>query len=134
MPRTIRPGSAKASAPWFVAVGAAATLVHFGVVLALVSLGGVAPLAANGVAWCVAFGVSFVGHWRLSFAAQRAPLWRSARRFLLISALGFGANQLAYAWLLAYSGWGYASALAVVLAGVAAATFVAGRRWGFAPG
>jgi putative flippase GtrA len=126
-------GSARSSAQWFVAVGALATLVHFGVVTALVSGGGWTPLAANAAAWCVAFGVSFTGHWRLSFAAQRAPLWRAARRFLLISALAFAANQMAYALLLAHSGWGYQWALVVVLGGVAAATWAAGRRWGFAP-
>ncbi len=119
------------SAFWFIGVGASATLVHFGVVVALVSLGLAAPLAANVVAWGVAFMVSFVGHWRLSFASQRAPARRASARFFLVSAAAFALNQLAY-WLLLRAGWNYGVALAVVLAAVALATYLVSRHWAFA--
>jgi putative flippase GtrA len=121
----------KASMPWFVGVGAAATLVHFATVVALVSLADWQPLGANVIAWGVAFAVSFFGHWRLSFGAQQAPLWRAAFRFVVVSAAGFGVNQLAYALLLKQAGWGYASALAVVLAAVAVLTYAISRNWAF---
>jgi putative flippase GtrA len=116
---------------WFLAVGCTAAAVHFGVVLALVARAGVAPLWANLLGWAVSFGVSFTGHQRLTFAAEGAPLTRSARRFFLVSALGFGVNEAAYALLLGFSGLGYQAALAVVLCGVAVFTYWAGRHWAF---
>lgn len=124
-------GATKASVAWFVGVGAAATLVHFGSVVALVSLADWRPLGANVVAWCIAFVVSFSGHWRLSFGAQQAPLRRAAVRFVAVSAAGFGVNQLSYALLLQHAGWGYMTALGVVLAGVACLTYVVSRNWAF---
>lgn len=115
---------------WFIATGCAAAAVHFGVVVALVGRFGVAPLRANVAGWGVALGVSYVGHLRLSFADQAAPPGRSARRFLLVSALGFGINESAYALLLG-SGAGYRIALAAVLLGVAAITYLLSRHWAF---
>lgn len=115
---------------WFVATGCAAAAVHFGVVVTLVGQLGVAPLLANVAGWGVALSVSFVGHLRLSFADQAAPPGRSARRFLLVSALGFGINESAYALLLG-SGAGYRIALAAVLLGVAAITYLLSRHWAF---
>ena len=115
---------------WFIATGCAAAAVHFGVVVALVGRFGVPPLLANVAGWGVAVGVSFVGHLRLSFADQQAPAARSARRFLLVSALGFGINEAAYAVLLG-SGAGYRVALAAVLVGVAAITYLLSRHWAF---
>src|SRR5690606_18821509 len=85
---------------WFVAVGCAAAATHWLVVVATVDWLGLAPLLANVIGWLVAFVVSFAGHYRLTFRQQRAPLFKAARRFFAVSALGFGANELAYAWLL----------------------------------
>lgn len=121
----------KSSVLWFVAVGTAATIVHFSIVVALVSLAEWNPLAANTIAWCMAFALSFFGHWRFSFGGHRVPLWRSASRFFAVSAAGFIVNQVAYALMLQRSGWGYASSLAAVLAGVAVATYVVSRSWAF---
>lgn len=115
----------------FVIVGTTAAAVHFAVVWAAVDGGGLAPLVANVVGWACAFGVSFAGHHRWTFAAQRAPLGRSMRRFVLISAIGFAVNEAAYALLLQTSGLGYRAALALVLVGVAAFTYVLGRHWAF---
>lgn len=113
-------------------VGALATGVHFGVVVGLVARAAWSPLTANVLAWCVAFAVSFFGHWRLSFGTHRAPAWRSVGRFLLVSLLAFGLNQFVY-WLLLRAGWNYGLALAVVLGLVAVMTFVVSRHWAFAP-
>jgi len=116
---------------WFVATGCAAAAVHFGVVVALVGRFGLPPLLANVAGWAAALGVSFMGHLRLSFADQAAPPARSARRFLLVSALGFGINESAYALLLHGSGLGYRTALAAVLVGVAVLTYLLSRHWAF---
>lgn len=115
----------------FVVVGTTAAAVHFAVVWGAVDGIGLAPLVANVLGWAVAFGVSFAGHHRLTFADQQAPLARSARRFLLLSAIGFGVNESAYALLLGLGGLGYRSALAAVLVGVAAFTYWLGRHWAF---
>lgn len=115
----------------FVAVGTTAAAVHFAIVWGAVERLGLAPLVANVLGWGLAFGVSFAGHRWLTFADQQAPLGRSARRFLLLSALGFGVNEGAYALLLGLGGLGYRSALAAVLVGVAAFTYWLGRHWAF---
>lgn len=122
---------AGASAAWFIVVGCLAATVHFGVVVALVHQVGLAPLAANVAGWLVAFGVSFSGHFHLTFRALRAPLLRSAWRFFMVSALGFGANELTYALLLHWTGMHYALTLAVVLVAVAVSTYLLSRHWAF---
>lgn len=117
---------------WFVIVGGTAATVHFGVVLGLVQRLQWAPLAANVAAWCVAFGVSYIGHRHLSFRAGAAPLGRSVRRFATLSLAGLTVNEGAYALLLHGTGLRYDVALALVLAGVAVFTYVLGRHWAFA--
>lgn len=117
---------------WFIAVGCSAATLHFCVVLWLVSRHGVAPLLANVAGWACAVGASFFGHRLLTFAEQRAPAWRSARRFVALSASGFAINEASYALLLHGTGIGYRLALALVLAGVAVLTYWASKRWAFA--
>ncbi|CDM25582.1 GtrA family protein [Castellaniella defragrans] len=116
---------------WFVIVGCAAAATHWAVAVACVSLGGLPPLAANVVGWLVAFGVSFAGHYHLTFRHQRAPLGRAAARFFLVSALGFAVNEAAYAALLRLTAIRYDVLLALVLVGIAGMTFILGRYWAF---
>jgi putative flippase GtrA len=116
---------------WFVTVGAAAAAVHFAVVVLLVELRGWRPLVANPLGWLVAFGVSFVGHHRLTFANSGARTGRAAGRFLAVSAMGFAVNEAAYASLLAHGALGYRLGLGSVLVAVAALTYWASRRWAF---
>jgi putative flippase GtrA len=118
---------------WFVVVGSAAAGVHFVVVVALVRWGGWQPPIANVAGWLIAFLCSFAGHHHTTFRDARAPVARAALRFFAVSALGFAVNQLAYVLLLRLSGLRYDVALALVLVGVAAMTYVLGRRWAFEP-
>ncbi|MBS0445666.1 MAG: GtrA family protein [Proteobacteria bacterium] len=120
-----------ASAIWFIVVGCLAAAVHFGVVVALVHGLDLAPLVANVAGWLVAFVVSFSGHFHLTFRALRAPLLRSAWRFFMVSALGFLANEAAYAVLLRWTGLNYALTLAIVLIAVAVSTWLLSRHWAF---
>jgi putative flippase GtrA len=115
----------------FVAVGCTAAAVHFGVVVLLVSLGGLPPLAANVLGWIVAFVVSFLGQWQLTFRAQGAPWLRALRRFFVLSLTGFAINESAYAVLLHFSRLPYDVLLAIVLVGVAVMTYLLGSRWAF---
>jgi putative flippase GtrA len=116
---------------WFVAVGCAAALVHWAVVVALVSRAGWLPLVANLPGWLVAFGFSFAGHQRLTFRGHGASVWSSGMRFFFVSAGGFVVNEAAYAWLLGWSRLRYDLALAAVLIAVAAITYVLSRYWVF---
>ncbi|RQO58530.1 GtrA family protein [Paucibacter sp. KBW04] len=115
---------------WFGAVGASAAAVHFGVVWALVENWGLPALAANVAGFLLAFGVSFAGHHRLSFAAQKATVRESLPRFAAVAVLGFVSNELLYALLLGL-GMEYRLALILVLVGVAAMTWMLSRFWAF---
>jgi putative flippase GtrA len=115
----------------FVFVGCTAAAVHFSVVVLLVSRADAAPLAANIGGWVVAFVVSFLGQWRLTFRAQGAPALRALRRFLALSAVGFTTNEAAYAVLLHFSSVRYDVLLATVLVGVALMTYLLSSRWAF---
>ncbi|QAA92519.1 GtrA family protein [Pollutimonas thiosulfatoxidans] len=115
----------------FIAVGSAAAATHWLVVVLAVSLGGLPPLIANIAGWLVAFGVSFAGHFRLTFRHQHAPMGLAARRFFAVSALGFGVNELSYAWLLHATDLPYDLLLALILIAIAGMTFILGRLWAF---
>lgn len=116
---------------WFIAVGCCAAATHWLVVVAVVSTSGLPPLAANVLGWLVAFCVSFIGHYQLTFKHQRAPIAQAARRFFAVSALGFGVNELAYAWLLHATTLRYDILLALILIAIAGMTFILGRFWAF---
>lgn len=115
----------------FIAVGCMAAAVHLSVVVLLVGGLGWAPLVANVVGWLVAFGFSLTGHRLLTFRSRRPPLWRAARRFFAVSAVGFCVNEIAYAALLRLSGWRYDIVLAFVLVAVAVITYLVSSRWAF---
>jgi len=116
---------------WFVAVGCIAAGVHWLVVVALVEAAGWHPLVANVAGWSLALIVSFGGHHRLTFRGHGAPVARSAMRFVLVSAAGFGVNETVYALSLGWSRLGYQSLLAIVLALVAVMTWLLSRHWVF---
>jgi putative flippase GtrA len=116
---------------WFIAVGCAAAATHWLVVVTAVSATGLAPLIANVIGWLVAFGVSFAGHYHLTFKHHRAPVAQAARRFFAVSALGFAVNELSYAWLLRATELPYDILLALILIAIAGMTFILGRLWAF---
>ena len=115
----------------FVVVGCAAAAMHLGVVLLLVDGYGWLPLAANVAGWLAAFVVSFSGHQWLTFRAAGAPPWRAARRFFVLSMLGFVINELSYAAALHWTGWRYDVLLALILVAVAFITYLLSSRWAF---
>jgi len=112
----------------FACVGLLAMAVHFLTVALLVPLG-MAPLAANAVGFLVAFQASYAGHsgWTFRNRAQSG----SYLRLFLVSAAGFAVNEGCYAALLELDILDYRTALAVVLAGVAAGTYLLSKLWVF---
>lgn len=119
---------------WFVLVGCSAAATHWMAVVLLVSGARMEPLAANVLGWLLAFGVSFGGHYLLTFRHQQAPPARAALRFFGVSALGFAVNEAAYAWLLHATTLRYDILLAGVLVAVAFMTFILGKFWAFSSG
>jgi putative flippase GtrA len=117
---------------WFIAVGASAALVHWLVVVLFVTHVNLTPLVANVIGWLVAFGVSFTGHYQLTFRHQRGGLRQTIWRFFMLSAIGFSINEASYAWLLTQTTLPYEFLLALILIGVAVLTFIASRFWAFA--
>ena len=63
----------------FVLVGGAAAATHLLAVALLVHWAGMAPLVANGLAFLVAFVVSYNGHALLTFARAQARGWALRR-------------------------------------------------------
>jgi len=115
----------------FAAVGGAAAATHLAVVALLVQLAGMLPLAANGVAFLVAFVVSYNGHALLTFARARARGWAVVARYFAVASLSFAANELLYYLALHWLHWHYFWSLAGVLVLVAVGTFVLSKFWAF---
>lgn len=116
----------------FAAVGLAATAAHAGVALAAASALGLAPLLANLAGYLAAVTLSYGGHARLTFRARG----RHARRAPRFAAVSLGGLVLSAAiTFLVCEAWGGSLALAIacVTLVVPAASFLANRRWAFAP-
>lgn len=115
----------------FVLVGGTAAATHLAVVGLLVVLLGMPPLAANVLAFLVAFVVSYNGHALFTFSAARARGWPVVARFFAVACLSFVANELLYYIALNWLHWHYFWSLAAVLVLVAVGTFVMSKFWAF---
>jgi putative flippase GtrA len=112
----------------FGVVGLVATAVHVGVGLGLHGGGGIPAFWANIVAFCTALGVSYFGQTRITF--PEATAGRAAfARFASIAVSGLALNQI-IVWLVTSAfGGPYWLALAIIIATVPAATFLALKFW-----
>ena len=115
----------------FTLVGSAAACVHVALVATAVPLG-VAPLLANLLAFCLSFTLGFIGHARWSFPAAGRPVGTALRRFAVLSVLGFGLNEAAYAGTLSWTELDYRVALVAVIAGLGFLKLLASKHWAFA--
>ncbi|MEG2999290.1 MAG: GtrA family protein [Comamonas sp.] len=115
----------------FVLVGGTAAATHLAVVWLVVGATGMAPLAANVLAFLMAFVVSYNGHALLTFSAAQAHGWGALARFFAVACLSFVVNELLYAAALRWLPWHYVLSLAMVLVVVAAGTFVLSKFWVF---
>lgn len=115
----------------FGTVGAAAAGTHLLVVALLVHLAGLHPLLANVLGFLAAFGVSYNGHARFTFAASGARGWATASRYFAVACLSFVGNELLYAAALAWLPLNYLASLVLVLLLVAVATFALSKTWAF---
>ena len=143
--------SASKQALWFLMVGASAALVHFLVLVSIVSFTTIGPAWANVSAFFLAFIVSFFGHFYLTFrqaehsaVADHYPndknskqrTWRSSlpalAKWFTSSAIGFMANQGLFVLGLSWFGEGYYMLIWLVVTGVITVmTFTLGKLWAF---
>lgn len=116
----------------FVFVGGCAAATHLAVVAVLVQAAGMAPLAANVLAFLVAFVVSYNGHALFTFVQAQARGRAVVARYFAVACASFAANELLYWVALHWLGWHYFWSLALVLVLVAVGTFVLAKFWAFA--
>lgn len=115
----------------FLIFGTVAFVTHFTVVSITVPVG-LHPLIANVAGFLCAFAVSFIGHDRFSFPANGTRNRRTAlRRFLTVAVAAFAVNETAYWLLLRFTALDDRLALVIVLAAVAAGTYVCSKYWAF---
>ncbi len=117
-------------------VGIVATLTHVAIYVAVVAAAGLHPGFANFIAFVVAFGVSFFGHFRWTFAAPdggRRPSWRKPLlKFILVALFGFSLNAFAVYFVTDVAQLSYLYATLFMLTVTPAAVFVLSRLWAFA--
>ena len=115
----------------YLAVGAAATAVHYLLLVALVELAGSA--AAPAAAFGAIFGalVAYAGNRRFTFAG-RPPHFRSLPRFLTVAASGAAASASIVWTGTEVAGMHYLVAQVVATLFVLWSGFMLNRRWSFA--
>ncbi len=119
------------SISWFTLIGALAAAVHYVVAVSLEAGLGVAPAWANPCGFLLAFPVSYIGHRKFSFAAQKASHQQAFPRFLLVACGGFLANQLLLLSALRLFPLPFWLTLGVVMVVVAVTTYMLSRYWAF---
>lgn len=115
----------------FGTIGSFAALVHFSVVVTLVSLTLMHPLFANIIAFLIAFQVSYFGHkyWTFDDIAQKAKTaWL---KFFTVAVLSFLLNEFLFFILLTQTQLYYPIALLIVLMIVPPFTFILSKTWAF---
>lgn len=124
----------KKQAFWFLMVGATAALVHFLVLVSCVQLVNIAPSLANVIAFLVAFAVSFIGHFSLTFHhPDSQKSWvKSLPKWFTSSVAGFALNQTLFVLGLHWLGDDYYVLIWFVVTGmVTMMTFALGKLWAF---
>ena len=113
----------------FAGVGVLSTGVH-ALIYALTAAVGLVPWAANLVGFCVAFGFSFLGHYRFTFQSDSA-VPDAIFKFFWVALIGLGLNA-GFVYLIV--DWGqlhYLVALAPMIFVVPPVTFLLSRYWAF---
>ncbi len=111
-------------------VGGAATLTHSLVFIAVMEHAGLAPLAANLLAYGVAVFVSYFGNFRWTFGAA-APTAASFARFVAVTLVGLALNSAAV-WLVMDVGeLPYPYVLPFMIVVVPVVVFALNRAWSF---
>jgi putative flippase GtrA len=121
----------------FGTVGIAAAAIHIMMFTASIELGGLAPLAANFVAFGVAVVVSFFGHFRWTFRGHTAGGgWQrqcaAFSRFVVVALTGLTLNSLGVYVVVNLLAWPYYYAIVLMIAFVPLVVFALNKFWAFA--
>jgi putative flippase GtrA len=116
----------------FALVGLGATAVHVAVYAGTIELLALQPLAANTLGFAAGVNVSFIGHWRWTFAGEsRVDVPRSLVRFWLLALAGFALNtafvQLVTGTLELHYGW----SIPLIVGVTPFVTFTLSKLWAF---
>ena len=121
----------------FGTIGAAAAAIHVLMFSASIELAGLAPLAANFVAFGIAVLVSFFGHFRWTFRGQTAGGGRRRQRialvrFIMVALTGLALNSLAVYAVVNVLAWPYPYAILLMIFVVPLVVFTLSKFWAFA--
>jgi putative flippase GtrA len=122
----------------FGTVGIAAAAVHITSFVALIEVAGAPPLIANAIAFGIAVLVSFVGHFRWTFAGGSGRAIQHARsaraaliRFVAVALLGLALNSLAVYLVVDALALPYGLAIVLMVTVVPGVVFTLSRLWAF---
>jgi len=119
----------------FGVVGSLAALTHVAVYVAVVEATGVHPSFSNVLAFMIAFGVSFVGHFYWTFATpdnlNQRPIGRPLYKFSLVALFGFLLNALAVYIVTDVLEVSYLYATIFMLTITPISVFLLGKLWAF---
>lgn len=120
----------------FASVGLVATGVHALVYGVLGGFSNITPMAANLLAFVVAFGFSYLGHFRFTFSEQmqgRSALqsYSVQLRFFVVALLGLGLNALGVWVTTDYLKANYLLAILPMVFIVPLITFGVSKIWAF---
>lgn len=111
-------------------VGILSTAIHI-IGGGLMIHAGINPLLANPIAFMIAFGASFVGHFAYTFKGNAANWMRAFLRFLTVALLGFLINQSVLLSLLALNLVHAFACLILSTSAAAMVSFALSRSWAF---
>jgi putative flippase GtrA len=114
----------------FGVVGVCATLIHVAVAFVLIEQAAVDGFLANACGAAAAFGVSYLGNARITFASERG-LIEGASRYLGVTLVSLVLTSAILALVQHHGLPTYAYALIVVIT-VPPATFLLAKFWAFA--
>ncbi len=113
-------------------VGVAATLVHGGVLAALVEIAGIHPTLGNIGAYLTAFLVSYMGHFYVTFRSRETHL-RAAPRYFLVACTGLAANTVIFFLVVNILKLHYTLAFVAAIATTPWLVYFLSHRFAYAP-
>lgn len=113
----------------FGAVGIFATIVYYMIAIGC-SAAGVAPLAANIIAYCIGVSSSFIGHFYFTFKKQGNHA-RYLVRFIIVSLLGYILSSIIIVIIVDINNGAFWFAALVVVILIPPANWIFGRYWAF---
>ena len=113
-------------------VGLAATLTHAGILWALVEGYRMPATVATLLGFLVAFVVSYLGHFYITFRSERSHK-RTLPGYALVALVGASLHGLIFVVAIDLIGWHYWIAFAITIALVPVIVFVMSKRLIFTP-